>query len=362
MKIKVAIILPYFGPGGVEHMVSELASHLDLQRVDAEVICVYGNPQNNEMEKAILNHGVPIHYIRKKLGFSFKAMLRVYKELNHFNPDVIHTHLSGCIYASLWVLCHSVKMLHTVHSTPLYEFGKIKRTIMSFLYYTGKAVPVGISNEICKMIVQLYNLKYFPELVYNPVDIQRFVQVKKTTHQAYRVIAVGRLEYPKNHVILIDAFAKVVEKIPNAQLYILGDGSLRKQIKERIKHWKLQDHVILKGKVNDVENYLACSDVFVMCSDYEGLPLSILEAMAAGLPIVSTDVGGIKDIVTDNGILTHKGNVEELANALIQLGINPVLRKQYAMNSFANVAPFDTSLIANKYIDLYKKYGGHGNK
>lgn len=361
MRTKVAIILPYFGAGGAEHMVARLASHLDLKKIDAEVICIYGSPLNNEMEKAVLAHGVNIHYIQKPLGFSIKAMFRVYKELNRFSPDVVHSHLSGGFYSTLWILFHSVKMIHTVHNMPMYEFGAIKRFVMSVLYKLGKAIPVGISNEISQMIKTTYHSKYGVELVYNPVDVQRFAMVKKEKHIGYQLVNVGRLDIQKNHRLLIKAFSSVVKHIPEARLWILGDGPLRNELKVYINNLGLNDSIILKGNVADVENYLAKADAFVLSSDYEGLPLSILEAMAAGLPVVATDVGGVKDIVTDNGILVPKGDCDKLAKAMIKIGQNNLLRCKYAKNSSVNAKQFDSDVIAKKYEGLYIKYGGYRN-
>lgn len=362
MKTKVAIVLPYFGPGGAENMVSRLASNLDLNEVDAEVIVVYGDPQNNRLEKAVLENGVPIRYMHKGLGFSFKAMLDVYKELSQFSPNVVHTHLSGCIYSSLWVLTHTKKMLHTIHNMPMYEFGKAKRFVMSILYRTGKAIPVAISDEINYLIEKTYKTKFAAELVYNPVDVLRFSQVEKVMHDGFVIVNVGRLEPQKNHKMLIDAFEIIHKRVSNTKLYILGDGPLRDVLQDYIKEKKLDQWVSLEGKVDDVENYLAASDVFALSSDYEGLPLSILEAMAAGLPIVSTDVGGVKDIVTNNGLLVERKNANAFADAIIRIAKDRELREMYAQSSSQNAFEFDSPKIASRYVQLYKKYGGKENR
>lgn len=362
MKTKVAIVLPYFGSGGAENMVSRLASNLDMDKVDAEVIAVYGDPQDNRLERDVLEHGVPILFMHKGLGFSFKAMLDVYKELNRFSPDVVHTHLSGCIYSSLWVLVHTKKMLHTIHNMPMYEFGKAKRTVMSILYRMGKAIPVAISDEIRHLICKSYKTKYPAELVYNPVDYKRFSQVEKVSHEGFVIVNVGRLEPQKNHKMLVDAFESIHMQMPDARLIILGDGPLKTDLQQYINLKGLGQSIELKGKVDNVEKYLAEADVFALSSDYEGLPLSVLEAMSAGLPIVSTDVGGVKDIVTNNGVLVEKQNLVAFAEAVIEIGKNKKTRETYAMNSSRNAAEFDSTIIASKYEKLYEKYRGTVDK
>lgn len=361
MKKKVAIILSSFGFGGAERMVSRLVSHLNLEEVQAEVICVYGEPKHNQMEQVILDHGVHICYIRKGLGFSVKALWRVYKELQRFSPDVIHTHLSGAIYSSPWIMLHSVNMLHTVHNMPAREFGKSKRMVMRLLYRTGKAIPVAISDEIRRLMGETYKKTPPVELVYNPVDVERYSSVVKKPHDGFTVINVGRLEPQKNHKMLVDAFEIAIQKLPFSNLLIVGDGPLRDVVQNYIISKGLKERITLVGRVENVEDYLAGADVFVLSSDYEGLPLSILEAMAAGLPIVSTDVGGVKDIVTNNGILTKKGDAAELAQAIVHLGLSKELKEQLGTNSAENVKRFDSDAIASEYITLYKKYGARRN-
>ena len=100
MKIKVAVVLPYFGNGGAEHMVAQLVSHLDLSKVIVQVFCIFGKPQENHLEEEVHLHGVDIVYIGKNLGFSLAATLKLYRELNKFGPDIVHTHLMACMYSA----------------------------------------------------------------------------------------------------------------------------------------------------------------------------------------------------------------------------------------------------------------------
>lgn len=141
------------------------------------------------------------------------------------------------------------------------------------------------------------------------------------------------------------------------RLKILGDGPLRSDLQNYINLKELNQWITLEGRVENVEDYLAGADLFALSSDYEGLPLSILEAMAAGLPIVTTNVGGVSDIVTDNGKLVEKGNVDAFAAAIQQLVVNRELRDIYAENSAKNVLKYDSTIIASEYMELYKKYG-----
>lgn len=356
MRTRVAIVLPYFGTGGGECMVSRLAAHLDLNKVDAEVICVFGEPQNNELEKNILEHGVPIKYIRKGKGFSSAAIKRLNHELSEFQPDVVHTHLSACVYCAEWVLTHNVKMLHTVHNMPAFELIMPKKVVMATMYRCGKAIPVAISHEIQALTQSYYRLKTTPELVYNPVDVSRYSKLEKKKRKNFTFVNVGRLYEVKNQILLVKTFEKILEDQSDTDLFILGDGPLREELETYLKEHKLTQHIFMEGNVENVEQYLAEADAFVLSSNYEGLPLVILEAMASGLPIVSTDVGGVKDVVTDNGLLVEPHSIEKLASAMMQIKANAEMRKDFSERSKRNVMQFDSSIIAQEYIALYEKY------
>lgn len=355
MKNKVAIVLPYFALGGAETMVSRLASNINLDKIDVEVICIYGDPQNNRLENSILNSGVKIKYIGKGKGFSLSAVRRLWKELSTYHPTVVHTHLSACVYCAPWVLAHNVKMLHTIHNMPKYELITPKRKIMAFMYKIGKAIPVAISKEIQSMMSEEYKLKNKAELIYNPVDVNKFYK-DNDKHEDICLITAGRLSRQKNQKLLIDAIKSLCYKYQNVSLNILGDGPLRAELENYVKSNGLDNVIFFKGNVDNVEEYFSKSDIFVLSSSYEGLPLVILEAMAAQLPIISTNVGGIIDIVTDNGLLVEAENESEMVKALKKLIENKDLREKFGSNSLKNVQSYDSSVIADQYIELYMKY------
>lgn len=355
MKNKVAIVLPYFGLGGAETMVSRLASNINLDKIDVEVICIYGEPQNNRLENSVLNSGVRINYIGKNKGFSLSAVYKLWKELSSCQPTVIHTHLSACVYCVPWILWHKEKMLHTIHNMPKYELITPKRKIMSFMYKIGKAIPVAISKEIQSMMTEEYKLKNKAELIYNPVDVDKFYKDNEN-HEEICLITAGRISKQKNQKLLIDAIKLLCQEYQNLSLRILGDGPLRDELENYVQSNGLDNVIHFEGNVANVEKYFSKSDIFVLSSSYEGLPLVILEAMAAKLPIVSTNVGGIKDIVTNNGLLVEAENMDALVNALGKVIEDKSLREELGNNSFENVQVFDSSIIADQYLKLYEKY------
>lgn len=357
MRKKVAVILPYFGNGGAENMVAHLVSHINLNKVNMQVYCIFGKPLRNHLEKEVQEHGVKIIFIGKKLGFSIKAVFNLYKELNKFDPDIVHTHLMGCMYATPWVFFHKVKMLHTLHSIPEAENRNIiRRLTTKFLYKIKKAIPVAISEENKKLISEYYNLKLNSvEVVNNPVITLKYYH-NENSKKVMTLITVGRLSKEKNQQMLIQAFYEVKKVKFGVRLVIVGDGVERKRLEEKVHSLELDDSVTFVGNVTDVENYLCNADIFLLSSLYEGIPLAILEAMAAKLPIIATNVGGIKDIVTNNGILVPSENIEEMKKAILKLVENPKLIKEMGLNSLLNVKKYDINNIVKNYTILYEKY------
>lgn len=354
-KVKVAIVLPYFGPGGAEKMVSQLASGMDNARFETKVFCIYGEPQGNHMEQTLLDKGIRIHYIGKKKGFSISAITKLFRALDRFSPDVVHTHLYACVYTALWPMIRRKPFLHTFHTLPEVENRRpIRRQLTTWLIRSQKMIPVAISEGNRKMVADFYHIseKRVP-VVYNPVDVQRFSGKERTSNGGFCFITVGRLSAVKNQQMMLRAFAAFLAKGYEAKLLILGKGEEEENLKALATELGICDQVEFIGYVPNVEGYLVRSDVFLMSSRYEAQPLSILEAMAAGLPVISTDVGGVRDILTDNGILIPAGDADAMAKAMEKLYTQPALREKMAASAVKQVQRFDLSNTVAAYAQLY---------
>lgn len=356
--LKILISVPSLCIGGAEQMVTQLVEHIDSDKNNVKLI-VLSAKQGTHIEDELENEDIDIVYLNKEIGPSINAIIKATKIAQKFNPDIIHTHLSSFFYLVPYARMYGVKILHTVHSKPIYEAKGIRRSILNYFYKKNIGIPVAISDLIGKEVSEVYKLNLNSiEIVYNPVDIKRFsIESNQRHDDAIIFINIARFVEPKNHLELIQAFKEVNERNRNTRLLLLGDGLLRNRIENKIKELNLESSVELKGNVPNVEYYLAKSDVFVLPSAYEGLPLTILEAMASGLPIIATSVGGVPDIVNKNGILTKPGNSEQLVHAMIELAENKELRYKMGEISKIEVQKYDISKVTSKYEKLYKKYG-----
>jgi glycosyltransferase involved in cell wall biosynthesis len=169
------------------------------------------------------------------------------------------------------------------------------------------------------------------------------------------LLAVGRLVYSKAHKILIAAMPAVLKKFPDAKVGICGDGILRPKLEEQIESLGLSDSVKLLGQSDHVEKFLASADVFVMPSLWEGLPIALLEAMSAGLPVIATKVEGVEEVITEGeqGLLVPKEDAVALAEAIMKLLADPPLRRKLGTASKARVmTSYTTDQMCEKYLDL----------
>lgn len=355
-RIKTAVLIPGLSGGGAEHMVSHYVSHIDQSKLEIRVFCITGQPANNELEKEILDAGISIHYVGKKKGFSLKAMRKLNQLLTEYNPDVIHTHLSAIIYTAFWLWIHpGVSAYHTMHSLPEKENKRLlRKLISSMLFKTGRAVVIAVSPENRRAIADFYKLdsRRIP-VIFNPVNVSLYYR-NPNKDETFTFISVGRLSEVKNQKMMLDAYKRFCDQTEiNSRLLLVGDGPLMENLKKHCHKLGLDQKVSFLGYRKDINRMLADADVFLLSSLYEGLPLCILEAMAAGLPIIATNVGGVSDIVRDNGILVPLGHTREFSEAMLQLSCNKELWEKYSVCSRDNAAKYDVAEISRQYEELY---------
>ena len=198
------------------------------------------------------------------------------------------------------------------------------------------------------------------EVIFNPIINERIIQRanEPNNHPWFNpktvpvIIAIGRLSEQKNFSLLLQSFAKVLEST-KARLIIFGEGPLRSDLENLVKELNLQDAVLLPGVVANPYNYLNNADLFVLSSNYEGLPNALVEALACGCPVVSTDCqSGPREILDDGkyGILVEPSDVNGLARAILQ-----------SLNSENKLIPstwleqFTEDIIVNKYLKLLER-------
>ena len=354
--MKVAMIVPVFLTGGAENMASQLAAHLDRSRVDVEIISMYPR-QGHPFEKRIEDAGIPIHYLNKEEKHSFRALMRLWKLLSRMKPDVVHSHIYATFYAIPWVLTHRAVQIHTIHTRPGNGFSRRLDRVLCAMVKIRKMVLVAVSEKNQELAREYYHA---PEdrvcYVNNPVDLERFSPGQHREKGGVTFINVGRHDKNKNQAMAIRAMQRVLTQAPDAKLVLVGSGPSHEELKRLVTELSLEHAVRIVGECRDPERFLSEADVYLSTSFNEGLPLSMLEAEAAGLGVISTRVGGVEDIVQENGVLIPAGDQQALEEQMLRFAADPLLRQRCGAASREIVKRYDAAACAEQYLQLYKRY------
>ena len=170
------------------------------------------------------------------------------------------------------------------------------------------------------------------------------------------ILHIGRFSEQKNHVGLIHAFQKVLKVYPNAILKLAGDGELRPEMEKLTVQLGISSNVYFLGIQSDVFDLLHHADIFILPSSYEGVPMTLIEAMGTGSPIIATNVGGVPDMLTDglNAILVHN-DTDEIAESMITLIGNEKMRQCLGEEARKRSVAFSSVIMAQKYAEIYAK-------
>lgn len=352
MKTKILLLINQLGIGGAENMVYNLAKELTDIEADVSILCC-GSKLNNALE-AKAESVCKVTYLNLTGRVTLQSYLTVLREIKRQKPDVIHAHLGGVVFAAPLSILLKIPLVITAHTRPDVAFSKKIVPVLKFCMKYTNCKMVAVSKENLLPLKTYFGgceQKY--TYVNNGIDLSRFY---KKQHEAFTFINVARQDENKNQIAILKAFAELYRRCKKIKLYLVGDGPCYKMLEQEISKYGLEKAVIMPGNVSNVEDYYALADVYVQASHREALPLTTLEAMAAGLPIISTDVGGMKDIVKDNGILFPDNEDYALKKAMFELmkeKRSDIIRLGDASKKL--VKDYSAFAMAKKYLDMYQE-------
>ena len=359
-KVRVLHVIPNFGPGGAERLVVDLMEATDKERFEVAAVSLY--PESGTiLEKEIKEKGLKVYFLNKHRGLDLRMIPQLYRVFCSFRPDVVHTHLYVLRYTLLPALfCRIPVKVHTVHTVAQKEVDGVGKLVHRIAFRLANVVPVSISQEVANTVQTVYGRGIYTPVIYNGIPITRFVSSARQDNAKKEkdvvVLHVGRFAPPKNHLLLVEAFALAVKEYPKMRLWLVGDGPLRPAVEKVVKEKGLDNKILFIGVVPNVEDFLADCDVFVLSSDFEGFGIVIAEAMAAGKPVVATGVGGVPELVEDGvtGILVPPCNPEALAKGILRLAKDSDLRQRMGKAAQERALErFDIARTAREYEALY---------
>lgn len=347
--IRVAMLVTRMDIGGVPDHVMTLLEGFGPS-IHVTLICDHIHESHRRILTA---KGVQIVFLPMKRllsGFSdLKTLKNLKAILRDGQFDVLHTHMSkaALLGAVVGMTDRKIRVINTAHNLGFIAMPQQWKKSL-FWFYDKMLVTVGIDVTVTvsqKVAEQAIQAKLLPaksvQVIRNGIRVERFDHAAKTPTSVSGlplfeksgpiVITVARLVWFKGLHTLVEAAAEVIKDHPNVRFLVVGCGELRENLEQQAAELGVGDAFIFAGERNDIPALLKQSDLFVLPSVSEGLPISILEAMAARLPVIATDVGGVPELVEDRetGRLVSPEAPSDLAQAIMECLQDPERMRAY---------------------------------
>ena len=356
--------------GGSERLVHNLALKVDRTLFRPSIAWFFGDRVLREFKDL----GIPLYHIPKLKRFDFSTMQKLGTIIRENNIHIINAHHFMSMVYSFYgcKIKNDTKLIYTEHSK--WEIEQIPwkwRKIGSYLLKHSDGA-VGINSEVTKLMKNAFKL--FPSkaiTIMNGVNLKSFASNNKNSKlrtelgiaKNVKIIGmIANLKKIKNHIFLLKAFAELVKEYKNVKLLLIGQGfdgdkeNSEAEIQHFINNQGLKNSVMLLGYRSDISSLLEIMDIFCLTSFKEGLPISFIEAKAAGLPVVGTDVEGIRNVIIHdkNGYLVPVDDKKSLKNSLLTLLQNESLRDKMGRESrVLAIQTYSLNSCINQYQDLF---------
>lgn len=354
--LKILFCIGSLEKGGAERVISNLANAFS-EKNDISIVTTIDKVEY-EIQENIKLYNLEGKKTNSKKHNRLARIKKLYKVINEVNADVIVSFLREPTFRVL-LLRKFIKtpIIVSVRNDPKIEYKDIKnRLLMKFLY------PMADGFVFQTEEAKGYFSKKIQDksiIIPNPIK-KEFLERKSYNGEKENIIvSVGRLEEQKNHELLIDAFYSLKEKLKNYQLIIYGEGSLRTKLENKIKNMGMQDKILLPGVVDDIPSKIEKAKLFAMTSNYEGMPNALMEAMALGLPCISTDCpcGGPRYLIENNinGRLFEVNNIDELKKNISFIINHPDISSKIGENATKIRETLDPTIINKTWEDYIIK-------
>lgn len=325
------------------------------------------------LEREVTALGVPAFRVSRNGLADPTALPRLLGFIRRERPDVVHTHLrkSDLVGQLAAALAGVPVRVSSIHNTDPWRRKAALSRINRLLNSPCQRV-IAVSQEVHDYLLATH--AYPPEklvTIDNGIDLARFDPQRQPPADlaaawgldptAPTIGVIGRLEPQKGHSVLLEAAVRVTRELGEARFLVIGDGPLRTQLEARRSGLGLDGRVIFTGVLRDIPATLAALDLVAFSSLWEGLPVTMLEAMAMARPVVATAVGGIPGVLCDgeNGVLVRAGDPEALAHGLLRVLRDPQLARRLGQQAREVVLQhYSAQTMHRRILDLYQGLAG----
>ena len=348
--------------GGTERTIANLSNHF-IDKYDITIVCNINHPVEYDLDSRIKlicidkddKYGEKIpKKIFTKLGPKRNKILK--EIISKEKPELIISFLPEPSIRSLILKKDfpSIPVLVAIRNIPTKEFITLPEKKLRNHYYK-KADCIILQDETF--------IKFLPEHLINKITVipnyitNSILNTKLDNKKEKKIVTITRLEKQKNVKLLINAFSKLDRRFDNYKLYIYGNGSLKKKLEELINNLNLNKKVFLKGTSNNINDEIKNASLFVLPSNYEGIPNSLLEAMSLALPVIATNSSTtIPKIINNNsnGIIINKNSEQELIDKIEYLLDNKELRESLGKNAYNVRYIYNQDMILKEWDQIIK--------
>lgn len=363
-EVKVMHFISSGGLFGAENVLLNLAANMDKEIYHPIVAAIQdGRKANLQVAERARELKIPVKVFQSKGKIDFDTVNKLKRCLTAHKIDVLHTHnYKSDIIGALATRHLNVKLIATAHGftdinhkVSVYE--KIDRMFLK-KFFDGVVV---VSDSV---------MPDFPQkmVIQNGIDVKRFQQTQKSRMEIRRqygiqddeivIGTVARLSIEKNQKLLIAAADKVCKRNSKVKIMIVGDGPEEDLLKNAVKNLQLEKQIIFTGLMRNVAPFYKAFDIFTLTSLTEGVPMTVLEAMASGVTVVATRVGGIPQIISHglSGLLVNSNDLDGLVSAFEKLVADESLRKKLANAGFCFVQQeYSIEQMTRLYSQVYQK-------
>ena len=387
MKIKILEIIRGLDiggdSGGAELFGVKLSQELN-RNPNCEVwICAFyrvGTKVEQDWCEKLNNEGIKTFFVSEWGGYNnfqkfYKGISTLKSLISKMDFDVCHSHFQlGTLAAViLKFLGYTKTAYRTAHVRKEWDQGKwtwlLSPLFVKCIFPKYLDGEIGVSEAVCDYLLSRRPNKINQKkihLIYNGINADKIKQMSQEPlsweekqlfdQTTFNIGCIGRLAEQKGYPYIIHAMKKVIRHIPNAVLYIVGDGELKTELQDMVYNFNLSEQIKFLGLKNNVPALLRHWDLFVLPSLWEGLPTVVMEAMICEIPVIATNIPGTNELVIDEetGLLVPEKDPDSLADAIIVLFTEPLMRTKLVLNAKNFVEIFNMTNISKKYYELFQ--------
>jgi len=367
--VKIAQVIGTCTPGGAEVFVKNLCKELKRAGHEVEVWALSRaidiDPRNEALVKFEQLYVKDLEECDVKVRFAGKKPRKDWQKtksaltafFRDFKPDIVHCHLENVTFHTCRAIAGKVPIVQTIHNVVISH-----PYVQKFYLLQKLRANVAISKKVYSIISEILGPRARIYTIYNGIPISNFLRKRIINENVRNIVAVGRLEQQKDYPNLLSAISilknrLLANRMPLINVNIVGSGSLENELTNLTSKMGLSDIVKFLGIRNDIPELLMNNDIYVMASEWEGLSISLIEALASGIPIVATNAGSNSEIVDNgvNGIIVPTKNPEALSEAIYSLILDQELRRRFSIEAQNKAKIFSIEQCAENHIRMYEE-------